>query len=68
MLYIDPEICVNCDACMLECPIEAIYPDFDVPDKWKEWIEINRINSEKYPVINSLKEPLKNQDCIDKDK
>lgn len=62
MLYIDPEICVNCDACMIECPIEAIYPDFDVPDKWKDYIELNRWGAEKYPPINTIKEPL-NGNC-----
>ena len=25
MLYIDPESCLDCDACRPECPVDAIY-------------------------------------------
>src|SRR4051794_15394898 len=27
MLYIDPEHCIDCDACRAECPVDAIFPD-----------------------------------------
>jgi ferredoxin len=40
--YIDPEVCIDCGACVSACPVEAIYADSDVPDKWKNFIEINR--------------------------
>ena len=26
-LFIDPETCIDCGACILECPVEAIYED-----------------------------------------
>ena len=26
-LYIDPTECINCGACLYECPVEAIYED-----------------------------------------
>ena len=26
-LYIDPTECINCGACVPECPVEAIYMD-----------------------------------------
>lgn len=41
-LYIDPDICIDCGACEPECPVEAIYPDFEVPDEYEEYIEKNR--------------------------
>lgn len=41
MLYIDPEVCIDCGACVSACPVEAIYADSDVPEKWKNYIEIN---------------------------
>ena len=41
MLYIDPEVCIDCGACVSACPVEAIYADSDVPDKWKNYIEVN---------------------------
>ena len=41
MLYIDPEECICCDACTPECPVEAIFPDTDVPAKWQSFIALN---------------------------
>jgi ferredoxin len=41
MLFIDPEVCIDCGACVSACPVEAIYADSDVPEKWKNYIEIN---------------------------
>ena len=41
MLYIDPVDCIHCDACMPECPVEAIFPDVDVPTAWHEFIALN---------------------------
>ncbi len=26
-LFIDPEMCINCGACIPECPVDAIYRD-----------------------------------------
>jgi NAD-dependent dihydropyrimidine dehydrogenase PreA subunit len=28
-LYIDPSMCINCGACVPECPVDAIYRDED---------------------------------------
>ena len=41
MLYIDPEHCIDCDACAPECPVEAIYPDANVPAPWQSFIALN---------------------------
>jgi ferredoxin len=41
MLYIDPDTCIDCGACEPECPVEAIFENDYVPDKWKEYIEKN---------------------------
>ncbi len=58
MLYIDPEVCIECDACVPVCPVEAIFPDDEVPERYKEYIKINAEVSLKYPIINESKEPL----------
>lgn len=42
MLYIDPEQCLDCGACLPECPVEAIYPEHEVPSKWVHFVELNR--------------------------
>jgi len=40
-LYIDPDECIDCGACEPECPVQAIFPEDDVPEKWKAYIEKN---------------------------
>jgi ferredoxin len=30
-LYIDPDTCIDCGACVPECPYEAIFPEEEVP-------------------------------------
>ncbi|UCF67559.1 MAG: ferredoxin family protein [Acidobacteriota bacterium] len=41
MLYIDPETCIDCGACEPECPVEAIFEEEYLPDKWKQFTERN---------------------------
>ncbi|MEX1047668.1 MAG: ferredoxin [Actinomycetota bacterium] len=41
MLYIQPEECVDCDACVPVCPVTAIFTDEDVPSEWKHYTRIN---------------------------
>jgi NAD-dependent dihydropyrimidine dehydrogenase PreA subunit len=40
-LFIDPDICIDCGACEPECPVEAIFEEWDVPDEWEEYIDLN---------------------------
>ena len=35
MLYIHPDECVDCGACEPVCPVEAIFYEDDLPDKWQ---------------------------------
>jgi ferredoxin len=30
-MYIDPDTCIDCGACVPECPFAAIYPEDEVP-------------------------------------
>lgn len=34
MLYINPEECIDCDACAPVCPVEAIVPDSEASQEW----------------------------------
>jgi NAD-dependent dihydropyrimidine dehydrogenase PreA subunit len=40
-LYIDPVECIDCGACEPVCPVEAIFEEAAVPDKWKDYTKIN---------------------------
>jgi len=59
MLVIDPEVCIDCGACIPECPVQAIYSDSDVPEKFKSYIALNKDKSTSLPVITEKKTPLK---------
>jgi NAD-dependent dihydropyrimidine dehydrogenase PreA subunit len=40
-LYIDPVECIDCGACVPVCPVSAIFAEEDLPEKWKQYAEIN---------------------------
>jgi ferredoxin len=40
-LYINPDECIDCGACEPACPVEAIFPEEEVPEKWKQFIQVN---------------------------
>lgn len=40
-LYIDNTTCIDCGACQAVCPVTAIFPNEQVPEQWKNFIEIN---------------------------
>lgn len=42
MLYINPDECTSCDACMPVCPVDAIYPADEVPESEAEFVQTNR--------------------------
>ena len=58
MLYIDPEDCIDCEACVPECPVEAIYDETQIPDDKKDWIKINADKATGLPVVNQKGDPL----------
>ncbi|MCX8064185.1 MAG: ferredoxin family protein [Candidatus Hydrogenedentes bacterium] len=58
MLVIDPDECIDCAVCVDECPVRAIYSQDEVPEKWKDFIEINKTYSKIWPIILTHKSPL----------
>jgi NAD-dependent dihydropyrimidine dehydrogenase PreA subunit len=40
-LYIHPDECVDCGACEPVCPVEAIYYEDDLPEKWRAYTDDN---------------------------
>ena len=64
MLYIDPDECIDCGACEPVCPTKAIFPEDDLPEKWKEFTALNADLSTKWPNINKQKDPLPGADDL----
>lgn len=42
MFYIDPVACIDCAYCESVCPVDAIFDEFTVPAKWREYVRKNR--------------------------
>jgi ferredoxin len=42
--YIHPDECIDCGACEPECPVQAIFPDTDVPPEWTSYIDKNKVH------------------------
>ena len=40
-LYIDPEECIDCDACVEACPVDAITAEDQVPEEWQHFTAKN---------------------------
>lgn len=40
--FIDHDECMDCGACVDPCPVDAIYPEDEVPAQWLSFIKINR--------------------------
>ncbi len=58
MLYIDPDECIDCGACVPECPVEAIHPEDEVPEHQVKWTQINADLAPKLPVITEQEKAL----------
>ena len=52
-LYINADTCIDCDACVPECPVEAIFADTNVPENYAHWTQINIDEAPNYPVISA---------------
>ena len=40
-LFIDPNECIDCDACVEACPVGAVYAEDQVPDELRSFIAKN---------------------------
>ena len=66
MLYIDPVNCIDCEACVPECPVEAIFHETTVPGPWTQYIQLNAeraIALQESGNITQRQEPKKGPGC-----
>ncbi|MGE0065874.1 MAG: ferredoxin family protein [Solirubrobacterales bacterium] len=40
-LFIDPSECINCNACLQACPVDACLPDDQLPAEWQHYAQKN---------------------------
>jgi ferredoxin len=67
MLYIDPDECIECQACIPECPVSAIFSLSEVPGSLQHSVELNadRVRALKNSggSITAKQEPLLGPGC-----
>jgi len=64
MLYINPEECIDCEACVPECPVEAIFHEDNVPEEWQEYIQLNAERAPECEPITEKQDPLEGPECV----
>lgn len=62
-LYIDPDVCIDCGACIPACPVRAIVDSFDLPPEQERWIAINAERCAALPLITEAQDPLPTADA-----
>ncbi len=65
MLYINPDTCVNCDACVPACPVEAIFSEEALPAEHQAYLALNAEGSQQNPVLNQKGDPLPGAKSLD---
>jgi ferredoxin len=67
MLYIHPNECIDCDACIPVCPVEAIFRDVNVPAEWTSFTLLNAERSvalkEAGANITEKQDPKEGPEC-----
>lgn len=57
MLVINPDECIDCNLCVPQCPVDAIFADDELPADQELFLQINQDLSQKHPVITQKKDP-----------
>jgi len=66
LLSIHPDECIDCEACVPECPVEAIFHEDDLPEKWKEFAALNAEMAKRNPNIVDKQDALEGEQCSGK--
>ena len=61
-LAINPDECIDCALCEPECPVNAIYPEDDLPEKYQSFLAINAEFAKVYPNIRQKEAPFADAD------
>ena len=59
ILYINADTCIDCDACVPECPVEAVFAEDKLPAEWASFTQINADRAlSGLPTISVRLDPL----------
>ncbi|MDQ2994281.1 MAG: ferredoxin family protein [Pseudomonadota bacterium] len=56
MLVIDPDECIDCNLCVPECPVDAIFEEDDLPSGKESYTALNAELAKKWPTITVKKD------------
>ncbi|MET7768447.1 FAD-dependent oxidoreductase [Nocardia sp. NPDC005366] len=66
MLFIDPETCIDCGACADECPVDAIYSEFDLPEGMERFLDFNAEYFRHNPLEPGIMMPMARPPAVDR--
>lgn len=55
-LVIKADECIDCALCEPECPVNAIYSEDDLPEKYQHFLPLNNELAEQWPNITRRKD------------
>lgn len=55
ILFIHPEECIDCEACVPECPVAAIFHEDNLPAEWADYTALNAEMATQCPGITEQK-------------
>ena len=64
MLVIHPDECIDCGACVPECPVEAIFLEEDLPGKWANFAGLNARYADQWPVLTQQRDPMPSAEAM----
>ncbi|SRR3989442_8394158 len=57
-MVIHPDECVDCGLCEIECPVDAIVSESELPSEKRHFLELNAELARIWPKITEKKEKL----------
>lgn len=58
MLYIHPDECIDCEACVPACPENAIFHEEELPAEWRPFRDLNAAMARQSRPIRKRREPV----------
>lgn len=52
--YIDPAVCIECEQCVLVCPVNAVFLDKELPEEWLRFEAVNAAFFQTNKAVASL--------------